>query len=106
MIDSYTFSDFNTLCACQALRQATRKVSRRYDAALRPVKLNAGQFTMLAALLRPDPVTITTLADQLGIDRTTLSRDLKPLERRGSCRLAQRHDEYARQAGFAQQVGE
>ena len=79
----YTFTDFNTLCACQALRQAARKVTRRYDAVLRPLKLNAGQFTTLAALLRPDAVSISTLADQLGMDRTTLTRDLKPLERRG-----------------------
>ncbi|WP_415919008.1 MarR family winged helix-turn-helix transcriptional regulator [Tateyamaria sp. SN6-1] len=79
---TYTFSDFSTLCACQALRQAARKVSRRYDAALRPVHLSAGQFTTLAALLRPDPVSISILAEQLGMDRTTLTRDLKPLERR------------------------
>ncbi len=83
MTKQYTSSDFNMLCACHALRQSARKVSRRYDAALRPLALNIGQFTTLAALLRPEPVSITVLAEQLGMDRTTLTRDLKPLERRG-----------------------
>ncbi|MEO1065817.1 MAG: MarR family winged helix-turn-helix transcriptional regulator [Pseudomonadota bacterium] len=79
----YTYSDFNTLCACQALRKSARTVTRRYNAALKPVGLNIGQFTTLASLLRPDSVPISVLAEQLGMDRTTLTRDLKPLERRG-----------------------
>lgn len=76
-------TEFEQACVAQALRRAARKVTRRYEAALRPVGLTMGQFTTLAALARPEPVALTMLADQLGMDRTTLTRDLAPLERRG-----------------------
>ena len=79
----YTYSDFSALCACQALRRSARAITRRYNAALKSVDLNIGQFTTLASLLQPDPVPISVLAEQLGMDRTTLTRDLKPLDRRG-----------------------
>lgn len=75
--------EFESACIAQALRRAARKVTRRYEEALRPVGLTMGQFSTLAALARPDPVALTVLAEQLGMDRTTLTRDLAPLERRG-----------------------
>ncbi|MEM9795358.1 MAG: MarR family winged helix-turn-helix transcriptional regulator [Pseudomonadota bacterium] len=83
MTIGYTHTDFSALCACQTLRRSARAMTRRYNAALTSVDLKIGQFTTLAALLQPDPVPITVLAEQLGMDRTTLTRDLKPLERRG-----------------------
>ncbi|MEL6502813.1 MAG: MarR family transcriptional regulator [Pseudomonadota bacterium] len=78
----HTHPDFSSLCACQALRRTARAVSRRYNQALKPADLNIGQFTTLAALLQSGPLSISALAEQLGMDRTTLTRDLKPLERR------------------------
>jgi len=69
-------------CICQVLRRVTRKVTQRYAAALKPVNLTAGQFTILAALSRNKPVKLSTLADEIGMDRTTLTKDLAPLERR------------------------
>ena len=83
MSNLLTHTEFERVCVAQALRRAARKITRRYEAALRPVGLTMGQFTTLAALARPEPVPLTVLADQLGMDRTTLTRDLAPLERRG-----------------------
>lgn len=75
--------EFEAACVCYGLRRAARRISKRYEAALRPVGLTPGQFSILAALQRPKPARITPLAELLGMDRTTLTRDLKPLERRG-----------------------
>ena len=83
MTEKPTHIEFERACVCQALRRTARQVTRRYETALRPLGLTMGQFTTLAALLRPDPVPLSALADQLGMDRTTLTRDLAPLERRG-----------------------
>lgn len=83
MTDPLSHAEFESACVAQALRRAARKVTRRYEAALRPAGLTMGQFTILAALARPEAVALTALADQLGMDRTTLTRDLAPLERRG-----------------------
>ena len=83
MTERLSHAEFERACVCQALRRAARKVTRRYEDALRPIGLTMGQFTTLAALLRADPVPLSVLADQLGMDRTTLTRDLAPLERRG-----------------------
>lgn len=77
-----TASEIRNACVCQALRSAARRISRRYEEALRPVGLTAGQFSVLAALLREDPVPLGALAGSLGMDRSTLTRDLQPLERR------------------------
>lgn len=80
--------DFKNECACHALRRVARKITNRYEDIMRPVGLTAGQFTILAALSGMNEVTLTTLADGLGMSRTTLTKDLKPLEARG---LTQTH---------------
>ena len=86
MEETLSHSEFERACMAQALRRAARKVTRRYEEALRPLGVTMGQFTTLAALARPEPVPLTALADQLGMDRTTMTRDLAPLERRGLVR--------------------
>ena len=78
-----TALEFERACVCQTVRRAARKISQRYEAALRPLGLKAGQFTILAALCRERPVPVSALARDLGMDRTTLTKDLRPLERRG-----------------------
>ncbi len=70
-------------CVAQGLRRVARALTREYEAALKPAGLKIGQYTILTALRRPAPVPVTDLAQDLGMDRTTLSKDLKPLERRG-----------------------
>jgi DNA-binding MarR family transcriptional regulator len=70
-------------CLCLHLRRAARAVARRFDAALRPLELTNGQFSLLMSLNRPDPASISSVSALLAMDRTTLTANLKPLERRG-----------------------
>jgi DNA-binding MarR family transcriptional regulator len=70
-------------CLCLHLRRAARAVARRFDAALRPLELTNGQFSLLMSLNRPDPPSISSVSALLAMDRTTLTANLKPLERRG-----------------------
>jgi DNA-binding MarR family transcriptional regulator len=72
--------DFFAACVCLGLNRAARATSRRYDAALKPLGLTSGQFSILSALMRERPAPIGALAEALGMDRTTLSRNLKPLQ--------------------------
>jgi DNA-binding MarR family transcriptional regulator len=75
-----TAADVYAACVCLGLQKAARSVARRYDEALRPVGLTSGQFTILSALLRDEATPIGVLAEVLGLDRTTLNRNLRPLE--------------------------
>ena len=70
-------------CLCFATQRAARALARRFDEVLRPVGLTSGQFSLLMALNRPEPPTISMVAAVLAMDRTTLTANLKPLERRG-----------------------
>jgi DNA-binding MarR family transcriptional regulator len=68
-------------CNCLAIRQAARHVSQFYDQLLAPSGLRATQFAILSRLQRGGPMTINELAAKLVMDRTTLGRNLLPLER-------------------------
>ena len=70
-------------CLCFAAQRAARTLARRFDAAFRPLGLTNGQFSLLMSLNRPLPPTLTSVAELLAMDRTTLTAALKPLERRG-----------------------
>src|ERR1700738_4339422 len=70
-------------CLCLHLQRAARAVARRFDAALRPLGLTSGQFSLLMSLNRPEPASIGSVSALLAMDRTTLTANLKPLERRG-----------------------
>jgi DNA-binding MarR family transcriptional regulator len=70
-------------CLCLHLQQAARAVARRFDAALRPLGLTNGQFSLLMSLNRPEAASIGGVSALLAMDRTTLTANLKPLERRG-----------------------
>jgi DNA-binding MarR family transcriptional regulator len=70
-------------CLCLHLQRAARALARRFDAALRPVQLTSGQFSLLMSLNRAEAPTIGQVSSLLAMDRTTLTANLKPLERRG-----------------------
>jgi len=70
-------------CLCLATQRAARALARRFDDALRPVGLTSGQFSLLMSLNRPAPPKMGAVASLLAMDRTTLTANLKPLERRG-----------------------
>lgn len=70
-------------CLCLAAQRVARTLARRFDEALRPVGLTSGQFSLLMSLNQPAPPSIGSIASLLAMDRTTLTANLKPLERRG-----------------------
>jgi DNA-binding MarR family transcriptional regulator len=70
-------------CLCLHVQRAARALARRYDEVLRPIGLTSGQFSLLMSLNRPEPPNIAQVAALLAMDRTTLTANLKPLERRG-----------------------
>lgn len=70
-------------CNCLALRQAARHVSQFYDQFLQPSGLRTTQYSILARLQRKGPMTINALAAELVMDRTTLGRNILPLQRDG-----------------------
>ncbi len=70
-------------CLCLHAQRAARALARRFDEALRPVRLTNGQFSLLMALNRPEPAAMAPVAALLAMDRTTLTAALKVLERRG-----------------------
>jgi DNA-binding MarR family transcriptional regulator len=70
-------------CNCLVLRQAARHVTQLYDQCLTATGLRATQFSILARLKRLGPLTINELARHLVMDRTTLGRNILPLERDG-----------------------
>ena len=78
-------------CLCARIQRASRTIGRRFDEAFRPLGLNNWQFSLLMALNRPSPLTVNGLAEELAMDRTTTTKNLKPLERRGLLEI--RHDE-------------
>jgi len=77
-----------TYCTCLALRKATRRVTQIYDAHMKPLGLRITQFAVLGQLAgagaaRPEPLSITALARRLGLDRSTLGRNIRPLLKSG-----------------------
>lgn len=70
-------------CLCLHVQRAARALARLFDEALRPFDLTNQQFSLLMSLNRPEPPPIGPVANLLGMDRTTLTAALKPLERRG-----------------------
>ncbi len=84
------------LCAHANLRQATRVISQHYDAALRPSGIKATQFTLLAILARRGEMPLTKLAELLVMDRTTASRNVQPLVKKGWLSIGRESDERVR----------
>jgi|SRR5262245_29448539 len=75
-------------CNCFAVRSAARHVSQFYDQLLAPSGLRTTQFSILAKVERKGPMTINRLAEDMVMDRTTLGRNILPLERDGLIRIA------------------
>src|SRR5438270_10386578 len=75
-------------CLCLHVQRAARALARRFDDVLRPLDLTHGQFSLLMSLNRPEPPSIGSVASLLAMDRTTLTANLKPLERRGLIKVS------------------
>lgn len=91
-LDPESFKNMGRSCACFNLRKAARSVTQLYDEFLRPSGLRATQFSLLIGAHVLQPVTLTRLARATVMDRTTLTRNLKVLEKQGLVALVQGED--------------
>lgn len=66
-------------CACSQVRRIARKLSSLYDTVLAPADLTITQYSLLANIGRAGQLSHTVLAEKLGMERTTLTRNLRPL---------------------------
>nr|WP_312230654.1 MarR family transcriptional regulator [Pseudomonas sp.] len=91
-----------TECLCTRLRRASRGVSKLYDDALSGVGLNAAQYSLLRHLQRLDQPSITDLAEAMGLERSTLGRNLRVLEGRSLVTLQGGTDQRHRLVGLTE----
>ncbi len=87
-------------CVCFNIRKASRAVTQAYDAALQPSGLRATQLTLLAAISNSEPTTISQLGERLVMDRTTLTRNLRPLEKQSLIEIAPGEDRRTREVSL------
>lgn len=85
------------LCACFNIRKAARAVTQFYDDALRSSGLRTTQFSILAVTGRLGRMSVTRLAEQTVTDRTTLTRNLKLLEKQKLIQVGPGQDRRARE---------
>ncbi len=93
-------------CTCFRIRSAARRVTQIYSGHLAPTGLKISQFSLLAFVVARGPLGITQLSELLGTDRTTLTRNLRPLLANGTIERAEagdkrRHELVATAAGRA-----
>ena len=74
-------------CVCSALRRAGRAVTQHFERSFRGTGLRATQFSLLALLAQTGPLPVSVLAGKLGLERTTLTRNLRPLAAMGLVRV-------------------
>lgn len=83
-------------CLCLASRRAARGITRAFDRQLRPHGIRATQFSLLVVLELKGPQSIGDLAQSLGADRTTLTRNLAVIEKQGLIQVRPGDDARAR----------
>lgn len=83
-------------CVFLHIRKASRAVAQHYNSALQESGLLGTQFSLLVALSLLGPSPVTRLGEKMVMDRTTLTRNLKPLERAGLVALARGEDRRTR----------
>ena len=84
-------------CLCQTLRKASRRLTAAYDDALAPAGINLAQFSLLRSIARRQPLSLTELGRAVELDRSTIGRNIKVLEKQGLTQSAALADQ--REAG-------
>jgi len=83
-------------CTCFNLRKASRIVTQYFDDSMRSIGLRGTQFTLLANAFAYSPITVTRMAEIMVTDRTTLGRNLLPMEKNGLIKVEQGDDRRTR----------
>ena len=99
-LDMEAYAEVLGTSACLQLRKATRVVTRLHDEALRPIGLRSTQLPVLVSLAAHGALSVTDMADSLVLDRTTLIRNLQPLQRRGLIEVGQEDGTRTRRAAL------
>jgi DNA-binding MarR family transcriptional regulator len=92
------FPNMDGRCNCFAAKQVSRYLTAIYDKALSPAGIRITQFSILHKIVRSGPITMGELATALSMDRTTLTTNLKPLERDGLISIGPGKDRRAKEA--------
>ena len=87
-------------CLCLASRRAARAITRTFDRQLRPLGIRSTQFSLLTNLELRGPQSIGDLAERVGADRTTLTRNLALLEKQSLVKIRPGDDARARIVGI------
>ena len=93
ILDKEHCRDMSLTCVAFNLRRASRLVTQAFDDALRPSGLKVTQFSLLVAAYLQENLILNKLARIMGMDRTTLSRNLKLLEKKGLVNLEKGKDQ-------------
>jgi DNA-binding MarR family transcriptional regulator len=97
LTDRELLKEIGRTCACFNLRRAARLVTQRFDRVLRQSGLKATQFPILMAAYQQEGILLTRMAKMLGMERTTLTRNLTLLEQRGMLLVEPGQDRRERQ---------
>jgi DNA-binding MarR family transcriptional regulator len=95
--------EIRKVCVCSGLRKASQAVTKVYNDHLRPTGLNATQFGIILTVKKLDPITISKLAEELAIDRTTCTRNLKVLQKDSFVRFEGGEDKRVKQVVLTKQ---
>ena len=82
-MDRIIYDKKSSTCNCLNLRRSSQAITEVYDEFLAPSDLKIGQFSLLKHIDKLGPISVSDLALSIRLDRTTLVRNLKPLEKRG-----------------------
>jgi DNA-binding MarR family transcriptional regulator len=96
-LDKGRIARLGATCPARHLRMATRVATQLYDEVFKPIGLRSTQMPVLVATTLLEPATITQLANALVMDRTTLTRNLRPLERDGLISITTGDDQRTRE---------
>jgi DNA-binding MarR family transcriptional regulator len=80
------------MCNCFAARQAARHVTRFYEREMADARLTSAQFSILVLLDEKEDLSMAALADRMNMDRTTLLRAVKPMQRDGLVTCRRKND--------------
>jgi DNA-binding MarR family transcriptional regulator len=80
---------YESICVAFNLRKSSQVVSRVYAREMQGSPIRGPLFALMMIIHKRGPASITTLASDIGLDRTTLTRNLKPLEKKGLIRIRQ-----------------
>jgi DNA-binding MarR family transcriptional regulator len=98
--DKNLHNEIGRCCACFNLRRAARLVTQHFDQAFRELGLRATQLSVLVAAYHVPDIPLSRLAKTLGMDRTSLTRNLKVLERKGLLYVKEGEDKRERRIGI------